>query len=304
MSTQKTWALFGATGATGSSVLRSLLRAPPAGIQLNIQVRSKAKLLAAFPVLEKEALAAGLPIRIIEGNATDCLVLDDCLEDTEVIIMCIGQNGSHKGTTLYSDAAAAVVSSLKRLRYQQRKLGTDDYRAPTIVQLRSASLNPALASQVPKIVHKLVSFCLHHSYEDLKRACSLYEAAAVEGGEEKRRLLCYIFVDPPTIHHAEGRERTGYKLIATEKQETALSYADLGEAMVEVAQRAEELCGQAVGVSATGQVKETWDVLGGYLLSGAKGRVWNGMSRWQLFLLGGMCYTGLAMGTLPGSMPR
>lgn len=303
MSAPKVWALFGATGATGSSVLRSLLRAPPAGVQLNIQVRSKPKLLTTFPVLEKEALAAGLPISIIEGDATDALVLDECLEGAEVIIMCIGQNGSHKGTTLYSDTAAAVVSSLRRLRYQHQKLGTDNYRAPTIVQLRSASLNKALARQVPKVVHKMVSFCLHHSYMDLERACNLYAAAAAEKAERGEALLHYVFVDPPTIHDAEGRDRTGYKLIGSEKQETALSYADLGEAMVEVGQRAAELRGQAVGVSATGHVKETWDVLGGYLMSGAKGRIWNEMPRWHVFLLGGMCYMGLAMGSIPGSMP-
>jgi hypothetical protein len=162
------------------------------------------------------------------------------------------------------DTATALIDTLKNFRKRQG----NGYKAPTTLQLRTASLNPALARQVPRFVHKLVSFCLHYNYVDVKRTCSLYESAARE-----ERLLHYVFVDPPTIHDPDGTQRTGYKLIATEKQEIALSYMDLGAACCEIARRGTEFRNQPVGVTATGKVNETWGVLAGYLVSGAKNRI-------------------------------
>ena len=255
-----TYALLGATGSTGSAVLRCLLSEPPQDVNLNILVRSKTKLLNAFPKLEKTAAPR---TQIIESNSTDHVALEICLNDADVVFMCVGSNESKPGTTLSHDTASAVIDTLRKLR----KLRGDKYKIPTIIQLRTASLNPALARQAPRVVRRMVSFCLHYNYADIKRACALYESAAMES------LLDYIFVDPPTIHDAEGTQRTGYKLISTETQETALSYADLGAAICEIATRGPELRNQPVGVTATGNVKATWGILAGYLVGGAKYRI-------------------------------
>lgn len=264
-----TYALLGATGSTGSAVLRCLLSEPPQDIKLNILVRSKTKLLNAFPKLEKTAAPR---THIVESNSTDLVALETCLSDADVVFMCVGSNESKPGTTLSHDTAAAVISTLRNLR----KLRGDGYQIPTIIQLRTASLNPALARQAPRVVRRMVSFCLHYNYADIKRACALYESATMEG------LLDYIFVDPPTIHDAEGTQRTGYKLISTETQETALSYADLGAAICEIATRGPELRNQPVGVTATGNVKATWGVLAGYLVGGAKYRIAGMLAEMQL----------------------
>jgi oxidoreductase AflX len=256
-----TYALLGATGSTGSAVLRCLLSEPPQDVNLNILVRSRSKLLRAFPKLED---TAALRIRIVEGTSTDPVSLEPCLENAVVVFMCVGQNESKPGSTLCYDTATALIDTLKNLRKRQG----NGYKPPTTLQLRTASLNPALARQVPHFVHKLVSFCLHYNYVDVKRTCSLYESAARE-----ERLLHYIFVDPPTIHDGDGTQRTGHKLIATEKQEIALSYADLGAACCEIATRGAEFRNRPVGVTATGKVNETWGVLAGYLVSGAKNRI-------------------------------
>lgn len=261
-----TYALLGATGSTGSAVLRCLLAEPPNAIKLNILVRSKTKLLKTFPKLDD---STALRTRIIESSSTDPVALQACLFDADVVFMCVGSNESRPGTTLSTDTAAAIITSLRHLRKQQEK----NYRPPTVIQLRTASLNPALACQAPRLVRRVVSFCLHHNYADIKRACSLYETAAAEEGN----LLNYIFVDPPTIHDTEGTQRTGYKLISTETQETALSYADLGAAMCEIATRGPELRNQPVGVTATGKVNVEWAVLAGYLVGGAKSRILGSM---------------------------
>ncbi|KAL4865126.1 hypothetical protein BDV12DRAFT_175079 [Aspergillus spectabilis] len=161
------------------------------------------------------------------------------------------------GTTLVQDTAAAVIEALRRRQRQ----GHQPCKC-TVIQLRSASLNLALAVQVPRFVHQLVSFCLFAGYEDLRRACSLYEAAS------RDNLLQYVLVDPPTLHGANGTQPTGHQLITTEKQAICLSYADLGVAMCQIANRAPEFHCREVGVTATGPVKQTWGVLAGYLLQG------------------------------------
>ncbi|KAL6237513.1 hypothetical protein BDW75DRAFT_249000 [Aspergillus navahoensis] len=266
-----TYALLGATGATGSSILRHLLHpGSPSDLTVNVLVRSKSKLLTAFPGLDKlrPAPTPTPTIRIFEGNSTNPDVLVAVLQGATHVFMCVAQNGSPMGTTLVQDTAAALIEARRRQRAQPRgKL--------TVIQLRSASLNPVLAVQVPRFVHRLVSFCLAAGYEDLRRAGVLYEAAAAEG------LLQYVLVDPPTLHDAEGTRPTGYRLIDTtgiadeekQRQAVCLSYADLGVAMCEIADRADELRGQAVGVTATRSVRQTWRVLAGLLLQGGLGHL-------------------------------
>ena len=264
-----TYALIGATGSTGAAVLHCLLSEPPKDLNLHLLVRSKTKLLRIFEGVEEFTKAS---IRIFEGSSTDTATLEPCLRDVSVVFMCVGQNESKRGSTLSYDSVLSIVSTLKTLR----KLEGSTYNIPTIVQLRSASLNPVLAKQAPKIVHKIVSFCLHYNYADMKSACMILQNAAKEG------YLSYVFVDPPTIHDSNGREQSGYKLIHNEKQATALSYADLGAALCEIGLHPESFRNQAIGVTATGRVKETWGVLIGYLANGAKNRVVDMMRSPQL----------------------
>jgi putative NADH-flavin reductase len=258
------YALLGATGATGSSVLRHLLYSSSSSdLTVNVLVRSKSKLLAAFPGLDRRSARAPTPtIRIFEGDSTNPDVLCAVLQDASLVFMCVAQNGSPMGTTLVQNTAAALIEARRRQAQPRGEL--------TVIQLRSASLNPVLAVQVPRFVHRIVCFCLAAGYEDLRRACVLYEAAATEA------LLQYVLVDPPTLHDAMGTQTTGYRLIDTtdmedkerQKQAICLSYADLGVAMCEIASRANKLRGQAVGVTATGPVRQTWTVLAGFLLQG------------------------------------
>ncbi|KAL4945002.1 hypothetical protein BDV06DRAFT_232178 [Aspergillus oleicola] len=264
-----TYALLGATGATGSSVLRHLLQDRPKIERINVLVRSASKLLRAFPGLDKRRSPI---VHIYEGNSTNAKALDACLHNASLLFMCVAQNGSPMGTTLVQDTAAAVIGALRRRQDQPYKC--------TVIQLRSASLNPALAVQVPQLVHRLVSFCLFAGYQDLRRACSLYEEAA------RANVLHFVLVDPPTLHDSQGTQPTGHRLIATEKQAICLSYADLGVALCEIADRAPKFYGRAVGVTATGSVKQTWGVLAGFLMRGGIDHLDYRYGRENLMVLG------------------
>ena len=52
-----------------------------------------------------------------------------------------------------------------------------------------------------------------------------------------------------------------------------IGYADLGAEIVEVVMRERELLGCAVGVAATGEVRETWGSGGKYTLLGGRLRL-------------------------------
>lgn len=261
-----TYALLGATGSTGSAILRCLLSSPPQDLTLNIFVRNKAKLLAAFPSLES---TPAFKVSIFEGTPTDdSTSLRACLADVEVIFAVIASNVSTPGMSICYDTAAAIIAALKYHRQQQQQ-GPTTSAVPTVIQLRSASINETLKAAMPWLPRTMAEFIFHHCYADLRRASALFVSSSPG-------ILHYIFVDPPAIHDPEGTTPTGFKLIVDGEgeQASALSYADLGAAFVEVAARREELRGREVGPTATGEVKLTVGNLLPFLVAGVRGRVW------------------------------
>ncbi|KAK5173370.1 uncharacterized protein LTR77_002051 [Saxophila tyrrhenica] len=257
-----TYALLGATGSTGAAILRCLLRQPPKDLKLNIFVRSKPKLLKQFPDLER---STPFDVQIIEATPDDSVALQNCLNNADVVMACIATNESTPGISLAYDTATAITSALETHRKDQGS----SYKTPTVIQLRSASLNPVMKANSAWLGRTMAAFCFHYIYADLERACNLFIAAS------ESHLLDYIFVDPPSIHDPDGTTPTGYKLtIGDGKHEPAMSYADLGVAFCEVAERRREFAGRGVGVTATGHVNLTWGVLSGYIFQGAKSRIW------------------------------
>jgi hypothetical protein len=260
-----THALLGATGATGSAILRALLANPPPNFHLNILVRSKSKLFKAFPDLEN---TTSIKLAITEAQVSDTKAMTAVLRSAEVIHMVVATNESSPGCHIAQDAAAAVITALRTLSAEQG----EKYIMPTVLVIRTASLSPAFQQQQGWLLHKFVWFALYHCYTDLDLACKQYAEVAVA----EKGLLEYIYVDPPAIHDADGTAPTGYELIVDSskgKQSDCLNYADLGVAFVEIAVRKNEFLRASVAVSATGKVKETWGTLAGYLAWGVKGRV-------------------------------
>lgn len=257
-----TYALLGATGSTGSAIVRCLLAQAPQNLTLKVYVRSRSKLLGLFPDLER---TTSFKLEIIEGTSTDSAKLQQCLRDADAIFMCIAQNYAKPGTTLIYDAASTIIEALTALRKDQGS----SYTTPTILQNRTASLNETLTRQFPWIAGLVTNTCLHYCYADIKSGCDLYASTA----EAQPGLLDYIFMDAPALHDAEGTTPTGHKLILDEKQGPELSYADFGAAFVEAAERREEFAGKGVGVTATGPVKQTWGTLAGYLSSNLWSRI-------------------------------
>lgn len=258
-----THALLGATGAAGSAVLRCYLDSPPKDLTLNIFIRSKSKLLKAFPDLESNS---SININITEAPLTDTKALQICLRGSDIIHMCIATNDAKPGNSVSQDGAKAITDALKGLRTEQQH----GYIKPTVIIIRAAPLNPDLESHMPRLVKQWLWFVLYHIYSDLEKASKIYQNAAPG-------LLEYAFVDAPALFDADGLERTGHRLILdgdTGEASAGVNYADLGAAFMEIADRKDECAGKSVGVSATGAVREEWGTLLWYQLEGLKGRVW------------------------------
>ena len=174
--------ILGATGATGSPVLRFLLSSRNRDRQIHIFVRSKEKLLASLPTL-KDAKN----VQIFTSDLTDNETLRKCLQDSEVIYNCVATNLSTRGVSVARDAADAILASLQHLRDDQGEA----FRPPLLALNRSSLLNSTLSGQDPGLA--VPKFALGYLFDDLRAACEKYEVAT------KDDLLSYIFVDHPAF---------------------------------------------------------------------------------------------------------
>lgn len=257
-----TYALLGATGATGSAIIRCLLAEPPQGLDLKVLVRSRQKLFTKFPNLDGKA---PFTTQIIEGTANNTHAIRQCIEGADVIFNCIGTNDVAPGQTIVQDSAHSIIQALKELK----KENTKKNKTPVVLLLRTTGLNDHLSRNKSWLAVSIGRWGLHNSYDDLQKAHDILAEAA----KEAPGLLQNITVDPPTIHDQDGTERTGHKLSVDDPTRDSLNYADLGAAFCEIAERKDEFIGQAVGVSATGEVRENWPEVLGYLLTASRRRV-------------------------------
>ena len=75
-------AILGATGGVGSAILRYLLSSQIPDLRINILVRSKSKLLQAFPQLE---LTSSATITIFEAPISNEDTLKTCIKGASTI---------------------------------------------------------------------------------------------------------------------------------------------------------------------------------------------------------------------------
>lgn len=238
-----THVVLGATGGVGSATLRALLDSDIKDLSINVLVRSKQRLLASIPGFADGSIN-GIPVNIYVGSTSDQEAVTACVRDTDVIYHCIGANAPSKVTTTAQVAAKAVIKGLESSSATGRK--------PAIVFNRSLALNKDVRMPIPGAMLKLFEWLLSDIYADLTAAVALYNKASQNG------LLSLIIVDAPGLFDPTGTERTGHKIMTKGKSTTGINYADVGGAFVEIGIRRDEFRGQALGIAATGKVRESW----------------------------------------------
>lgn len=214
-----TYAILGATGATGGSILSQLLNStstPP--ITLHIFARSKDKLLLQFPTILSQT-----NVHFFEGSANDTSVLQASIESADVIFSCIAQNDSVPGMSIAQDTSSAIIKTLR----QTKEANAQGRKPPHVIMLSAAPANDALLAKMPGFVRWLLTRAFSYVYADLRVAEQLYR--------DESAWLPATFVQPGGLTSGPAQ---GYKLHHGEEDVAAfMSYTDLGAAMIEVAHR-------------------------------------------------------------------
>ena len=205
------YAVLGATGNIGQSLLKVLEEQPNKDI--HAFVRSKSKLERLSP-----AICSKANVKIFQGNITDISTLKQCLQGTRAAFLAVAVTDNIPGCSIAQDTARCVVAALQELKEE-----APYSKLPRLIVLSSASLNDKFWRDIPHILHKLMSMAASYVYEDL--------AKAEEYLRSQGDWISSTFVKPGGLVHDAQK---GYEL-STERQQTFLSYLDLAAGMVEIA---------------------------------------------------------------------
>lgn len=207
------YAVLGATGATGGNILKLLTKNPQNTI--NVYVRSKSKLLAQVPDLKSNK-----QVKIFEGNVRDTDLIASCLKGTDAVFSTVASNDNMPGTHVAQDTAQSIVVALMDIRMTE-----PNAKIPTIVWLSSASLNPHFYKQAPALLHLLLAASFSYVYTDLAHAEKYFKL--------HQKWLKVVLIQPGAL--VEDKQY-GHAL-SQEKNGGFLSYTDLAAGMIEVAEK-------------------------------------------------------------------
>lgn len=235
-----TYAILGATGQVGSSILDALIQPPTptspkhpqSKTQINVFVRSKQKLLSMRP-----ALASASNTSFYEGQLTDTALLASCIRNTRAVFLCIAAQDNVPHCSIAQEQARAVLAALELNKNDHEPVKDDGSKTnsendettaatppPKLIILSSASLEPHLMSDLPSTFVPIMHAAASWVYADLRLAETHLRTHAPPAVE-------LIFIKPGGLVHDKP---VGHRL-STKRQQTFLSFADLGAGMVEAA---------------------------------------------------------------------
>lgn len=209
-----TYAVLGATGNCGSSLIQVLLPSPD--ITIHAYCRNEAKLAKMFP----DEIRAGR-IKVFAGQIDDVDLFARCMRGCRAVFVAVTMNDNIPGVHVAQDTARTLIAALKNVRAEDKLAAV---RMPKIVVLSSASLEPWMCGNLPKMMHWIVLHANSNVYEDLRVQERLLRA--------EQEWLSSIFIKPGGL--VNDRQR-GHKLDLNQ-QETFVSYLDLAAGMVEAAE--------------------------------------------------------------------
>ncbi|KAK5011718.1 hypothetical protein LTR28_007257 [Elasticomyces elasticus] len=198
-----TYAVLGATGNTGLSLVRVLLQSPEKK-QINAYCRSSTKLLHLCP----EA-ASNSNVHIFQGRLDDSNVLVNCLRGTRAAFLAVALSDNVPNCTVACDTARSVIAALRVLQEQNAAL-------PKLIILSSASLEPKFSNDVPRWVHTMLCYAASHVYRDLELAEALLR-------DEQSWITGTTWIKPGGLSHDKQK---GHAL-SKDMSKTPLSYMDL-----------------------------------------------------------------------------
>lgn len=224
------YAILGATGATGHSLLEHLKISPE--IRINVYVRSKPKLEGMFPGITSEP-----NVHIFEGDMKDVSLISRCVAGVSAVFSVIATNENIPKTSLAEDTARILVAALRKIREEDAQA-----RLPRVVVLSSCTINEHLSRRMPRLGHWITHCAFRHIYDDLERAEAYYR--------QNEDWLNAVFIQPGGLAEAE---QTGHELSTDTYGDGFLSYGDLAAGMIEVADAGEKYDWKGVAVVPKGK---------------------------------------------------
>ena len=229
------YAILGATGQVGGSVLEVLSKEPSR--QIRCFVRSKSKLESQCP-----EICASSKVEIFEGGITDHDTLTKCLRGTRAVFLTVAAFASKPGTRIAQDQSEAVVSALEILRKEK-----GGGKLPTLIMLSSseAEIEPKFSVSIPWPIRNVLFASNYYTYIDLIEAEKYLRA---------REWADVVYFKPGGISHDIQRGHT----ITEETQQTFVSFLDVAAGMIECADDNERWSGKCVSVLSNGKAKIEW----------------------------------------------
>jgi putative NADH-flavin reductase len=204
------YAILGATGNTGSSLIQVLLNVP--NTKVHAYCRSKAKLTRMLPeVVENKK------VEIFEGSIEDVDLLANCVRGCQAVFLTISTNDNVPGCRMSQNSTRTVIRALDMIRTESGP----DTRLPKLVLLSSATLDEHLARTMPKWFKPIMKTAASHVYKDLEIAEELLRS--------NQDWVTSIFIKPAGLSLDKQR---GHRL-TLDDQESFLSYLDLAAGMIE-----------------------------------------------------------------------
>ena len=224
-----TYAILGATGSTGSELVKLLLQRPD--IQLHLYVRSPDRLKSKFP-----KIASNPKVKIFPGSITDTSLLAGCLSGCDAIFSTVATNSNDPSCSVARTIAHSTVTALEQLR---REAGSD-WKSPRVIWLSSASVNfPPAAKRVNPVIKMILYRAIWYVYEDLRMAEEYFKAEAP--------WIPLTRVCPGGLIPEEPQGVT----VGPTEQSMTIGYPDLAAGMVMMAED-EKSVGQSWGLASKG----------------------------------------------------
>jgi hypothetical protein len=218
------YAILGATGNTGLSILQLLSKTPTN--KIHVLVRSKVKLEKLFP-----GLSSNPNIHIFEGSISDISVLSACLQGTKAAFLTVAVSDNVPGCSIAQDTAKSVVEALQGLRKDDRA-----FKPPMLVVLSSATMDDKFWTDIPAFFHTTMGKAASYIYADLGVAESILR--------KEEDWINSAFVMPGGIVHDVQK---GHEL-STTRQQTFVSFLDVAAGMIQCADEGERWDGAHVSV--------------------------------------------------------
>lgn len=239
----QTYAVLGATGQTGTELVKYLMLDPE--VRLKLYARSEEKLHAVHKNLGSTSA------QVFSGAITNVNMLADCICDTNVVFATVAQNQNDPSCNISRQTARSLIAALNLLRNR-----SDDFQCPKVIFLSSATFNPIFKKEFPRLGTWFLYQALWYVYEDLRMAIDLLEHEA---------WIPLVLACPGGLVHAPPTPGVG---ISPLHNAQLCGYADLAKGMVLMARDEEALAYRRMGVTLQGQVKGNPAALLRWLLPG------------------------------------